>query len=334
MLLKSRTMTALENFSNVKILVIGDLMLDQYLWGVVSRISPEAPVPVVKLGRTSVAAGGAANVAANVSGLGAKAILIGIIGNDSNAVVLRELIEKDSGIDCRLIQLDGRETTVKTRIVAHNQHVVRLDQETTTAITETETEASISIISKAIDEVDAVIVSDYAKGFLTNGLISEIFRLARKSGKVTLADPKSKDLSKYRGATIITPNLKEASEAVQFLLESREQISKAGNDLRAGLGLESVLITEGEHGMTLFDGADSPFHLEALARDVFDTTGAGDTVIAAFSVAAASGMSFREAATIANVAAGIVVGHIGTTVVTKADIEAFISSQPEIARGI
>lgn len=318
-------MPALDNFSNVKILVIGDLMLDQYWWGVVSRISPEAPVPVVKLGRTSVAAGGAANVAANVSGLGAKAILIGIIGNDGNAGVLSDLVEKDSGVDYRPIRLAGRETTVKTRIVAHNQHVVRLDQETTNPITEADAEASLSVISKAIDEVDAVIVSDYAKGFLTAGLIADIFRLARKSGKVVLADPKSKDLSKYRGATIITPNLKEAGEAVQNSLETRDEITRAGQDLRAALDLDSVLITEGEHGMTLFDGADTPYHLNALAREVFDTTGAGDTVIAAFSVAAASGMGFREAAAIANIAAGIVVGYIGTSVVTRAEIVDFMS---------
>ncbi len=323
---------SLEKFADVRVLVIGDLILDRYLWGIVDRISPEAPVPVVKLGRTSVAAGGAANVAANVTGLGARAILVGAIGKDRDGELLDELIAENDRIDRRLVGIDGRETTVKTRIVAHSQHVVRLDQETTDAITDNDAERSIAVIADSLESADAVIISDYAKGFLTDRLLESVFELARSKGKLIVVDPKSKDLAKYKGATVVTPNLREAGEAVRSHLTTPDMVNDAGRRLRSEIGFDSVLITEGEHGMTLFDGGDAPLHLDALAHEVFDTTGAGDTVIAAFAVAAAAGLGFRTAATIANVAAGIVVGHIGTTVVSLSDIEDFIRSQPELAQ--
>ena len=324
-------MTALD-FANVKVLVIGDLMLDRYWWGSVDRISPEAPVPVVRLGRTSNAAGGAANVAANVAGLGASAILIGITGNDTEAETLRALISENGRIDCRLIGIDGRSTTVKTRIVAHNQHVVRIDQEMTEPIGDAESNQAIAVISALINEVDAVVLSDYAKGFLVPGLLSKTIELARTKGKMVFVDPKSKDFSRYKGSTVITPNLKEAGEAVKSALNSADQLRDAGHEILDACNSDAILITEGEHGMTLFDRSGDPLHLDALAHDVFDVTGAGDTVIAAFSVASASGMSFREAAKIANIAAGIAVGHIGTTVVTREEIERFTKSDTEMGR--
>lgn len=323
-----------DSFSNLKVAVIGDVMLDRYWWGNVTRISPEAPVPVVKLGRTSVAAGGAANVAANIAGLGASAILVGITGKDTEADILRGLVSENPLIDCRLVQLNSRDTTVKTRIVAHNQHVVRLDQESTEPIKETATEAVITEISAAINQADAVIVSDYAKGLLTEDVLAAIFRLAQTDEKIVVVDPKSTDFSKYSEATVITPNLKEALAAMQYSIDSPEMVEKLRYDIRSALGLRTLLVTEGENGMTLLDGSDEPFHLAALAQDVFDVTGAGDTVIAAFSVAAASGMNFREAATLANIAAGIAVGHIGTTVVTRREIEHFINTETELARGV
>lgn len=326
--------TSLDKFSNVKVLVIGDLMLDRYLWGVVERISPEAPVPVVKLGRSSAAAGGASNVAANVAGLGASAILVGAIGNDQDGKVLDEIIAKDEHVERRLVRIEGRETSVKTRIVAHSQHVVRLDQESTDEIANEYVELSKAVIAESIEDSDIVIVSDYAKGFLTVALLEKIFDVAKSAGKQVIVDPKSKDLSKYKGATVITPNLKEAGEAVRSVLQTPEMIAESGQLICDEIGFDSVLITEGERGMTLFEKGNPPFHLNALAHEVFDTTGAGDTVIASFAVAAASGMSFRSAATVANVSAGIAVGHIGTTVVSRAEIESFIRSQPESAKGI
>ncbi len=318
-----------QSFSNIKIGVIGDVMLDRYWWGKVTRISPEAPVPVVKLSRTSVSAGGAANVAANVAGLGAFAILVGIVGKDTDAEILRGLVSSNPSVDCRLIALDDRSTTVKTRIVAHNQHVVRLDQETDETVTETEIESSVEVIRNAIKDADAVIISDYAKGFLTESLLREILDFARSNGKRVFVDPKSKDLTKYAGASVITPNQKEASESVQRLLDDSEAINEAGLELRLAHNFEAVLITEGENGMTLFDDDPTAYHLDALARDVFDVTGAGDTVIATFAVAATGGMNFRESAAISNIAAGIAVGHIGTTVVTRTQIEEFIESDQE-----
>lgn len=323
-----------DTFANLKIACIGDVMLDRYWWGNVTRISPEAPVPVVKLGRTSVAAGGAANVAANIAGLGASAILVGITGKDTEAEILRGLVTENPLIDCRLIQLDNRDTTVKTRIVAHNQHVVRLDQETTEAINETAAETVITEISAAINQSDAVIISDYAKGMLTDDVLAAIFRLVTTDEKMVIVDPKSSDFTKYAEAAVITPNLKEALAAMQFTGDSTANVDRLKAEIRSALGLRSVLITEGEHGMTLLEAAAEPFHLAALAHDVFDVTGAGDTVIAAFSVAAASGMTFREAATLANIAAGIAVGHIGTTVVTRSEIEQFIKTETEHARSV
>lgn len=323
-----------DTFANLKIAVIGDVMLDRYWWGNVTRISPEAPVPVVKLGRTSVAAGGAANVAANIAGLGASAILVGITGKDTEAEILRGLVTENPLVDCRLVQLGNRDTTVKTRIVAHNQHVVRLDQETTHAIDKTATETVITEISAAVNQSDAVIISDYAKGLLTEEVLAAVFRLAKTDEKIVIVDPKSSDFTKYAEAAVITPNLKEALAAMNLSGDSTAIVDKLKAEIRGALGLRNVLITEGEHGMTLLDGDDEPFHLEALAHDVFDVTGAGDTVIAAFSVAAASGMSFRDAATLANIAAGIAVGHIGTTVVTRREIERFINTETELSRGV
>ncbi len=323
-----------DTFANLRIAVIGDVMLDRYWWGNVTRISPEAPVPVVKLGRTSVAAGGAANVAANIAGLGASAILVGVTGKDTEADILRGMVSENPLIDCRLIELGNRDTTIKTRIVAHNQHVVRLDQETTEPINAAQAETAITEISAAINQADAVVVSDYAKGFLTDDVLASIFRLAKTDEKIVIVDPKSTDLTKYSQATVITPNLKEAAASMQYLSDLPSNVANLGNEIRAALGLRSVLITEGENGMTLLEDDSEPFHLDALAHDVFDVTGAGDTVIAAFSVAVASGMNFREAATLANIAAGIAVGHIGTTVVTRSEIEHFINTETELARGV
>lgn len=326
-------MTALD-FSKVKVLVIGDVMLDRYWWGSVDRISPEAPVPVVRLGRTSMAAGGAANVAANIAGLGATAILVGITGNDPDAETLRILISENERIDCRLIGIDGRHTTVKTRIVAHNQQVVRLDQEITDPIADDDSSRAFEIIASLIDDVDAVILSDYAKGFLVRELLSEVIETVRKTGKMIFVDPKSKDFGRYKGSTVITPNLKEAGEAVKTALDSEELLRDAGHELLDLCDSDAILITEGENGMTLFDRSAESLHLDALALDVFDVTGAGDTVIAAFAVASTSGMTFRDAAKIANIAAGIAVGHIGTTVVTSDQIEQFIDLQLRSSTGV
>jgi rfaE bifunctional protein kinase chain/domain len=318
-------MTSFDRFANARILVIGDLMLDRYWWGDVDRISPEAPVPIVRLARTSVSAGGAANVAANIAGFGARAVLIGITGDDGESRELNRILDEDPLVEQALIPLSGRKTTVKTRIVAHNQHVVRLDQEDTGPISTDEASLVIDRARTALADVDAVIVSDYAKGLLTEEVLSALISAARVAGKMLFVDPKGKDFSKYRGATMITPNLHEAADACGLGHNGPEIVLRAGRSLVEQLSISYALVTEGANGMTLFDASGGSTHLDAAARKVFDVTGAGDTVIAAFAVAAVSGMSFGEAARLANLAAGIAVGQVGTAVVTREQLEFALS---------
>jgi rfaE bifunctional protein kinase chain/domain len=297
----------LEKFSDVKVLIVGDVMLDRYCWGNASRISPEAPVPVVNLVKKEVTLGGAANVAANVVGLNAQALLVGVVGNDEDAKEFPRIM-KDCGISSDyLIQIENRHTTVKTRIVANNQHVVRLDQETTNTLSLAEENLVISKIEAAFNLADIVIISDYAKGLLTEKIIAYLIKIATDQNKMVLVDPKGSDYSKYRGATILTPNKREA-----YLATNCTNLELSGKTLINQLSLVALLITEGEDGMTLFE-SDKQFKLNALARKVFDVTGAGDTVIATLAVALASGNNFLESAKLANIAAGIVVESVGTT---------------------
>jgi rfaE bifunctional protein kinase chain/domain len=300
----------LEKFSEVKVLIVGDVMLDRYCWGSVSRISPEAPVPVVNLEKTEVTLGGAANVAANVVGLGAKAILVGVIGKDEEAKNFPIFLHEKGISSDDLIETESRPTTVKTRIVAHNQHIVRVDQESTNQLTSNEEEKVWSKIKEVFNQADIVIISDYAKGLLTDNLILRLITLGNEQSKPILVDPKGKDYAKYRGATLLTPNKREAYQATLI-----ENVEKAGQDLMQKLDLKALLITQGEDGMTLFEGKNKPFKLNALARKVYDVTGAGDTVIATLAVAFASGFSLSESANLANIAAGFVVEKVGTTAI-------------------
>lgn len=296
-------------------------MLDRYWWGSVSRISPEAPVPVVKLERTSVAAGGAANVAANVVGLGAETFLIGIVGNDAEATILAEILNNSNISAQYLISLENRQTSVKTRIIAHSQQVVRLDQENTTPITEIEAENIFEKIEQTFEEADIVIISDYAKGLLVENLLSRLITKCNSRKKKILVDPKGKDYTKYKGATLLTPNQKEATEACGLEEGELNVVEKAGKTLQKNISTESVLITQGEKGMTLFQNDGETYRFDALARKVYDVTGAGDTVIAALAVAIGAGLNFFEAAKLANIAAGLVVEQIGTTAITKEMLE-------------
>lgn len=319
--------TIIENFSNVKILIVGDVMLDRYLWGSVNRISPEAPVPIVNINKTTLALGGAANVAANVAGLGAKPILVGITGNDSEAKILAEILEQSKISSEFLIQLEERQTTTKTRLVAHNQHVVRFDQETTTPLSENETTSVFERIENILDDVSVIIISDYAKGFLTESLLTRLITLAIGKNKIILVDPKGKDFSKYKGATILTPNRREAADAANIDENEQSLTSKAGWKLLGDLSLEALLITQGERGLTLLQKDLEIFHLEASARDVYDVTGAGDTVIACFAVAVAAGANYLEAAKFANVSAGLVVEQLGTTAITMEMLQNELKNQ-------
>jgi rfaE bifunctional protein kinase chain/domain len=308
-------MLSLEGFSQVKVLVVGDIMLDRYWWGTVNRISPEAPVPIVRLQKSTFAVGGAANVAANIAGLGAEAFLVGLVGKDEEAKSFSEMLLKTNVSDEYLVYSETRPTTVKTRIIAHNQQVLRLDQEENTEIGEFETQQCLRNIDELIEKTDVVIISDYAKGLLTEKILTRLITTASKKNKPVLVDPKGKNYTKYAGATLLTPNKKEAAEACKLDESQKELIEIAGNKLIAELDLKSLLITQGEDGMTLLQNKKEPLHLKASAREIFDVTGAGDTVIATLSVAIGAGNSLENSAEIANIAAGLVVEQVGTTAI-------------------
>lgn len=318
-------MQALEDFSKLKIIVVGDVMLDRYWWGSVERISPEAPVPVVRLENMSLVAGGAANVAANLAGLGAMPYLFGIKGDDSEGDQLERVLRESEIKSYLITQVAGRKTTIKTRIVAHHQHVVRIDQETRESISNETADTVLLQISEIIDGIDAVIISDYAKGLLSDYLLTGLIRTARDKKKIVIVDPKGNDFTKYKGANVITPNKREAAEASELDTMSLDAVCSSGHSIMGSLRLEALLITEGENGMTLFQRGEQPFHLDSLAQDVFDVTGAGDTVIATFAAAVAAGNNFIDSAKLANAAAGIVVGKVGTTRITHSTLADFLA---------
>ena len=311
----------IKKFQNLKVLIIGDVMLDRYWWGSVSRISPEAPVPVVNLQKTSLVAGGAANVAANVAGLGAEPILIGATGDDEEAKLFPKVLANAKISVKNLIKLKHRPTIIKTRIVAHNQHVVRIDQEQTKYLDSKEEKKVWQMIEKEIGSAAVVVVSDYAKGLLTENLLRRIIEASNQLNQTIVIDPKGQNYQKYRGATLLTPNRYEAAQALGLSAEDENLVEIAGEKLMEKLNLQASLITQGENGMTLFQKNQKSTHFEALARKVYDVTGAGDTVAACIAVAAGAGATLPQAAEIANISAGLVVEEIGTTAITKKNLE-------------
>jgi D-beta-D-heptose 7-phosphate kinase/D-beta-D-heptose 1-phosphate adenosyltransferase len=302
-----------KNFSKVKVLIVGDVMIDRFWWGNVTRISPEAPVPVVKLEKTSLVAGGAANVAVNVAELGAQALLVGIVGDDEEAKLLPELLGASKVSDEFLVKIPNRQTTVKTRIIAHSQQIVRLDQESKYQLKLKDEQKVWKNIEGLLEKADIIIISDYAKGLLTNNLLKRLITTARGIKKIVLVDPKGKDFTKYKNAAILTPNRSEVLEAYKLESVEKESAEQLSEKIISDLNLDALLITQGEDGMSLFEKNKKPQYLMASARDVYDVTGAGDTVIACLAVAIGSGMSFLNSAKFANLAAGLVVEHIGTT---------------------
>lgn len=298
----------LKHFTDRRVLVIGDLILDRFIWGKVSRISPEAPVPVVDVIDNSYMPGGAANVASNIVSLGGHATVMGVVGEDRAAERIRDLMV-GQGIDFLSVD-DKRPTTVKTRVIAHNQQVVRFDQENRDYVGGKALKALLSSAGKAVGEHDAVIISDYKKGVVTAELIKEVLRAAGKKKLVAL-DPKVGHFHLYKGVSLITPNLMEASQGSGVEITDGKSLIRAGKKLLRELKLQSLLITRGEHGMSLFREGEV-IHIPTLARKVYDVTGAGDTVIATFALAVASGASMEEAAVLSNHAAGIVVAEVGT----------------------
>lgn len=310
----------LDNFKNIKIGVVGDLMLDDYIYGTVERISPEAPVPVVNVKEEKFVLGGAANVVNNLASLGAKTICFGVIGNDANGERLLGAFA-DKKIDVSgLIRDKERTTIVKRRIIGSNQQLLRIDWEDITPISTFLEYALLRNIESKIDELDAVILSDYDKGVLTPMVAKKIVRMCRDRGKIVTVDPKPKNAMNYYGATSMTPNRKEAKECLG--MERATNMEEVGKELKEKLKLDNLLLTRSEEGMSLFI-EDKIVNIPTFAKEVYDVTGAGDTVISVFTLAAASGVSWHEAAKIANTAAGVVVGKMGTSTVTKDEILEF-----------
>ena len=302
----------LEKIAQVRLLVVGDVMLDRYWFGDVSRISPEAPVPVVKVERLEERPGGAANVARNAAALGAQTALISVVGEDDAGRALQRLLQ-EGGIAAHL-QVDAEiDTTVKLRVIGRQQQLLRIDFETPPS--HEILQAKLADFERRVADADVVILSDYGKGGLTH--ISEMIRIARAADKPVLVDPKGDEWGKYAGATVITPNRSELKQVVGSGKNEEELAAKAGK-LRGDLGLEALLVTRSEEGMTLF--ADEVHHQPAKAQEVFDVSGAGDTVIATLAVMLAAGAAWDEAIRVANIAAGIVVGKLGTAVVTRQEL--------------
>ncbi len=321
-------MTILDNFQNTTVAVIGDVMLDRYWWGSVSRISPEAPVPVVKIERMTLAAGGGANVAANIAAYGAKCILVGLVGDDDAGLQLRQVLGEAGVSDSHLVSAVGRPSTVKTRLVAHSQQVARIDQEDPSPCSGDVESELLDQITLAVAAADVVVLSDYAKGVLSDRVISFGIECAKAAGVKVLVDPKGKVYEKYRGATLLTPNRREAAEAVNLDEHSPDLVQTAGKQLLETLEVDSLLITEGSEGMSLFRRNDPSVHLPALARAVFDVTGAGDTVIATLATALGSGADLEAAARLANIAAGLVVEQSGTTTLTLSELKQHLNDTP------
>jgi D-glycero-beta-D-manno-heptose-7-phosphate kinase len=319
-----RATSIAEQFTSKRIVVLGDLMLDEFLWGRVSRISPEAPVPVVEVQRQSQALGGAGNVVSNLKALGGAAIPVGVVGDDSYAGRLRGAFAELSISTTRLVVDPARPTTVKTRVIAHNQQVVRTDRENRAPISAAMEDLVSFCFQEEIEQADAVVVSDYGKGLLTPGLLSRALGRARERGLIVCVDPKMRSFDRYQPVTVITPNNQEAAAAAGISIEDRQSLVQAGRTLLESIDTSAVLITRGEEGMTLFTRGGSAgaevSHIPTVAREVYDVTGAGDTVIATLALALASGASLEEAAILANHAAGVVVGKVGTASVTREEL--------------
>jgi D-beta-D-heptose 7-phosphate kinase/D-beta-D-heptose 1-phosphate adenosyltransferase len=309
----------LNRFSRSRILVVGDIMLDEYVRGSVERISPEAPIPVVNIcnGMGETRLGGSANVFNNLFSLGAKHIyLCGIIGADANGEVIKNKV-RSIGLETEgLVVEQNRPTTVKTRIIAHNQQVIRLDKEEISPIRKLSRQQLIEYIEAKLDTIDAIIFSDYEKGVITEQLLKEVLPHMQKRGLMVAVDPKFSNFRHFKKATIIVPNRKEASGFCRHELNSQKDVLIAAQYILQKLDCECVLIKMGEHGMMLVDKKANPVSIKTVAEQVYDVTGAGDTVIGVLTMARTAGASWEEAAIIANYAAGIVIHYLGTTIVS------------------
>lgn len=316
---------ALARMRGRRVLVVGDVMLDEFVWGRVSRISPEAPVPVVEVKRETRTVGGAGNVATNVQAMGGEALLAGFVGEDEAGAEIHQLLVR-SGVEPRLVTSATRRTIRKTRIIAHQQQVVRADHDPVGPLADGLQARLIAACTGEIRSCDAVIVSDYAKGLVSRGLMRRIVATARRHGVPVLVDPKVRQVALYRGATFVTPNQAEAEMVAGLRVTDTASLLEVGARLLKRLRCHAVLVTRGERGMSLFVAGQRPYHVPTAAREVFDVTGAGDTAIAALGLAVAAGVSPRLSAVIANLAAGVVVSKLGTATASPAEILAAVAA--------
>ncbi len=297
-------------------LVLGDLMLDHYLWGGTSRISPEAPVPVVRVERESLRPGGAANVYQNILSLGGRALLCGVIGGDDAGRALMKTLRLNGKPHPGILVDRKRPTTKKTRVVVHRQHAVRYDVERPDDVPPASTKALLRYIERQLPSLSCIVVSDYCKGVVTSELMARLVQIARRRRIPVLVDPKVAHMPYYAGVTIVTPNHLEAEQAAGCAARDDRAIHAIGHQLRRRLGCEAVLVTRGERGISLCEDTGKSRHITAMAREVYDVTGAGDTLVGALALAMSTGASIPDSAALANHAAGVAVGMLGTAAVT------------------
>ena len=326
--LKKRLLEAVSSFPGKRVLVVGDVMLDQFVWGEVSRISPEAPVPVVQVEKESFLLGGAANVANNLRSLDASPALSGVIGKDAFGEKIVQLCNKKGIRTSAMVTDPERPTTLKTRIVARGQQVVRVDREEADALSDKVVSTLKAHLKDDLDDSHAVIISDYNKGVVCRDIMEFLVDHSGRNTVPCLVDPKPVNADLYRGATVITPNEKEAEAISSLSIKGDKALEKAAKAIAQELSLQIVLITRGPEGMALWQKDKGLFTIPTMAREVFDVTGAGDTVISLMALGITSGLSPCESAFLANLAAGIVVGKVGTATVTRAELETAIRRAP------
>ncbi|MBU1075790.1 MAG: D-glycero-beta-D-manno-heptose-7-phosphate kinase [Spirochaetes bacterium] len=324
---KNKFLEQIGDFNGKNVLVIGDIMLDEYIWGSVERISPEAPVPVVFVEKETRIPGGATNVVNNLVGLGAKVYISGIIGNDDTGSYIRKYFNKKNVELSGLVVSYDRPTTLKTRIIAHNQQVVRVDKESSEPVNKPLINEMIAYVKKVISRIDGIIISDYGKGVIVPDLIEKVITIANENKKVIAVDPKIEHFFQYKNVTLITPNHFETERALNIRIKDQNDINNAGKEILKQLNLQSLFITQSKEGMTVFQKGKPPAHIPTHAKKVYDVTGAGDTVISTALMALVSSFSFEEAAMLSNYAAGIVVGEVGTTVITLKKLKEALKSE-------
>lgn len=325
----SKLLDILERIQKTKIAVLGDLMLDRYIWGNVDRISPEAPVPVVEVASESVSLGGAANVSNNVYALGAQVIPIGVIGDDHSGMALKALFQEAGFETSGMITDSSRPTTIKTRIIAHNQHVVRIDRESKSAISEQARRKIMAFLKTIIRSLDAIIIEDYNKGLLTSDLITDVISLANQEHVIVTVDPKFDHFWTYKQVTVFKPNRRETEAVLGMRLTDETTIADAAQRVQQKLACKNVLITLGENGLHLLDANGEHHNIPTRAKKVHDVSGAGDTVIGTLTAALAAGATILEAANLANFAAGVVVAELGAVPISLLKLrEAIIAHEP------